>query len=113
MKTSLATTIIKWLLNIMGIAASAASFAFPGRELSCEQTNFTYHLTNGSNSAHTNQFTSYYYYINDDRSANASYNGTSKIDGWTPSTARTQTTPFAQTCYTYMFEGSYSVIGWV
>lgn len=113
MKAAIASPVINWILGIMGIAATTVSFFFPGRVLSCQQTDYIYHLTNGSLSTHTNQFTSHYYYIIDDRSENASYNGTSKTDGWTPTTAKSQTVPFAQTCYTYMFEGSYSVIGWV
>lgn len=113
MATGGATGVVKWILDIMGITATAASFFFPGRTLSCEQIDYIYRLTNNSNSSHTNRFTSHYYYITDDRSENASYKGKSVIEGWTPSTAKSQTTTFAQTCYTYMFEGSYSVIGWV
>lgn len=112
MLLSKATQVVRWILNIMSIATTAGSFAFPGRSLSCKQINYIYYLTNGSNSSHTNRFISYYYYVTDDRAENASYKGTTKINGWTPSTAKTQIT-FSQKCYTYMFEGSYSVIGWV
>ena len=109
-KVTAATAVVKWLLGIMGIATTATSFFFPGRTLSCRETDYTYTLTDSTYGL-TNQLLSASYYITDEKDENASYKGTTEVDGWTPSTAQDDIT-FAQACYALLYEGSYSVIGW-
>lgn len=104
--------VVNWLIAGAGVVVSGSNYIFPQTSLGCEETRYTFELTDVDYTGHTNSFTSSKYYITDQRPEYSQYRNTTFWNGFNPATCW-RNTDFGNTVFYHMFTDTYfRIISW-